>query len=281
MGTRRKYKHRNLIITIALAFLSGLQSCSVKEDRSPCPSLLIINTEELSERISPHVINIWSDDNSHIRDKIIPEEHPPEFTEVVKRSINSLSAVCGLDKTEIDGRCIMIRRGQESDRIWAHCSKVDCTGEYGNDTLHMHKQFCVLTIDMLDYPEDSTDWSEFDAIPEIHGSCDGFRLDEGVPHRGDFIAKARYAGNNMFQIVLPRQYPDDDLVMKVIKDEVPIGSVDIGAILKLAGFDWEKKDLDDAFIIIRNGNMIDIGGANDGIMDVVDWQFGGYGTPGW
>lgn len=283
MGTGRQHKHRNLIISLSMLtiVLAGSQGCSVKEDRSYCPSLLIVNTEEISQSISPHVIHIWGDRGFHLYDKIIPEEYPHEWTAEVRRSVNSLTAVCGLDKTEIENRCVTIHRGQESDRLWAHHSLVDCSGEYGYDTLRLHKQYCVLTIDMLDYPEDATDWSEFPAIPEIQGSCSGYMLDEGSPLHGDFLANARYVGNGMFQIILPRQEPDDDLLMRVIQDGVSIGSVDIGVVLKMAGFDWQKEDLDDAFIIIRNSNSINIGGNGDGNMKVAAWQFGSFGTPGW
>lgn len=262
----------------ALIVLCCIQACTVKEDRSPCPSLLIVDTEELNESLSPHVIHIWSDRLFHQYEKIIPEDYPHEWTIETRRAINTLAAVCGLDKTEVEDRCVTIHRGQESDRIWTHHSLVDCTGEYGHDTLRMHKQYCVLTIDMLDYPEDATDWSQFNATPEIHGSCSGFRLDEGTPAHGDFLANARYVGNGMFQVILPRQYPKDDLILRLIQDGVSIGSVDIGIVLEQAGYNWEKEDLDDAFIIIRNRNSIDMG---DEGMKIVAWQFGSFGTPGW
>ena len=283
MGTGRQHKHRDLTRTLAVALtvLAGFHGCTVKEDRSPCPSLLIVNTEELNESISPHVIHIWSDGQLQIYDKIIPEEYPHEWTAEVRRSVNTLTAICGLDKTEIEDQSVTIRRGQESDRLWTHHSIVDCSGEYGYDTLRMHKQYCVLTIDMLDYPEDNTDWTQYDAIPEIHGSCSGYRIDKGIPLQGDFLANARYAGDGLFQVILPRQLPDDDLTLRLIKDGLSTGSVDIGIVLKLAGFDWEKEDLDDAFIVIRNNNSIDIGSGESNGMKVVAWQFGSYGTPGW
>ena len=281
MGTGRQHKHRNLIKALSIIILAGFQACSVKEDRSICPSLLIVNTEELSQQISPHVIQVWGSGGFQLYEKIIPEEYPHEWTAEVRRSLNTLTALCGLDKTDLKDNIITIQRGQESDRLWIHHSQVDCSGEYGYDTLRLHKQYCVLTIDMLDYPEDATDWSQFMATPEIQGSCSGYRIDTASPIQGEFLARERYLGDGMFQTVLPRQNPDDDLRLRVIQDGISIGSVDIGTVLKLAGYDWEKEDLDDAFIIIRNSNSVNIEGEGNDAMKVAAWQFGSYGNPGW
>lgn len=250
-----------LLLFAAFLVMPCAVGCSVKEDRTPCPSMLIVSTAGLAE---PHPIHVWGDGSYHFFSRIIPDDNPSDWRARVQKGFNVVAAFRGLDRSELQDCRVIIPEGQESDRLFSHRSVVDCTGEYAYDTLRLHKQHCVLTINIEGY-RDLSDTFPYDI--EVRGESCGYDLRDGTPVRGAFRASPRTVGEAIMQVILPRQRPDGSLDMVFSIDGQEEARVDVAAILLQEGYSWERMDLDDAALWVDYVN-----GAVS--VSVIEWEQG-------
>ena len=247
---------------VALLILGGVAGCSVKEDREVCPSMLIVGTDRLSETLAPYAIHVWGDGSYHCQDRIIPVDYTDrDWTHRVQKGYNTLVCMQGLDMSNLEDNFVRIHYGEESDRLWTHHSIVDCTGEYAYDQFIMHKQYCVLTIDVSGFE------GEFPYTMEIRGESCGYNLQTAEPVSGDFRAVPSNTDEGIWQVILPRQRPQQRLVLYLQKDGKTEYAIDVANALKESNYSWETEDLNDA--IIKLDSL-----STELFFTGIDWEFG-------
>ncbi|MCF0177727.1 MAG: hypothetical protein HUJ90_03795 [Bacteroidales bacterium] len=228
----------------ALIWFATCISCSVKEVRDNCPSLLMVETSMVETNV-PLNINIWGDGSYHLHDRFILVDYPEHWDARVKKGYNAVSCYIGVKKSILEEQNqIRIPLGEESDRLYTHLEIVDCMGEYSYDTLAMHKQFCILTLDCSEI-----DFSKMrDVEIRINGNACGYNLSTGMPIPGSFYREMILKEDESPQVALPRQFQDDSLELKLFFDGKEVGSMALDKELTKMGYSWDKIDLDDVTV---------------------------------
>ena len=112
-GRRHRGADELLLFPIVLLFLGSICGCSVKEDRSPCPSLLIVDTDRLTDALSPHTIHVWGDGPYHCFEKMVPVDYSDrDWRQRGQKGFNVLSCTKGLDRSALEGTIIRIPTGE-------------------------------------------------------------------------------------------------------------------------------------------------------------------------
>ena len=228
--------------------------CSIKEDRMICPCFL---TEEFGD-VSPVEegddpwISILGEGGGVVQQKTI---HGNMFREgdryvaTVPKQILSVAVTYGMKHYTIDGGTAVLSGGFEADSVYAHTSEVDCTGETASDTVRLHKQWCTLDLVL----KGSESWKPF--FFEIHGGWNAVSLRDMSPVKGPLTCVPRRLSAGRFRVRIPRQ--GDNALMLLVYDTDDFGlpstlryDYPVGELLENKGYDWKRKDLDDAVLTI-------------------------------
>lgn len=254
---KRCYERIYLAIT-ALCIL--LCSCTVLEDRGPCPCHLNIylgNSFEHTEKLS---VSGWSLDSKRLfYDKIEPEKFPVFYTKKVQKGYITVSAFCGNRTTVLKDDMLLIPSGKPGDRIWAYSGEpVNAEGETAEDHIVLHKQYADIHIRINDLAE-RTDELVLHAI----GNTEGISVLSLEPEKGPFSCFAEKDGDDHWILTVPRQY-DYSLKLELFLNGILKRTVSIGELIKNSGYSWSEEDLADIYISIspfnRSGIEISIRG---------------------
>jgi len=249
-----------VIRTMPFAFfmcVALVAGCSVKEDRSECPCVLMLDLTELDtayvksvnvlavsadgvvlddyvsaadfeagyRKEVPHgfiQVNVWSDGGGTVGGSGVRSED---------------SGVQGRDA----GRIVHIPYGVECPPVYLHSFVADTRGEACRECVHLNKNHCRLTVMM-------PDGSYVPYSLTFKGMVDGYDI-RGMPSGGDFSCVAYPSDVGESCVVLPRQV-DNSLVMEV-DDGVPhTKRFAIGEYLDKGGYDWNAASLADVTVIL-------------------------------
>ena len=266
----------NLIKVISLgALLTGgllqLTSCSVKEDRTPCPAYLNVSlVEEQKEWVKEPVQMVGYGVEERFRNGVPVEEYDPYWTKAVRKEMLMLSAHIGTRTSAANGHHILIPIGQQCDSLYAFQEMVDCTGDEAFSEVTLHKQFCTVSVDLMKPATGPNAISNYRFL--VEGNTCGFDLHDFQPVGGAFrIEPMVPEGERILSFRVPRQQ-DESLSLKVwlmMGDDrrVEVGTFAIGHLIKRMGYDWTAIDLEDIFITIDliNGFIT---------VSVADWEHG-------
>ena len=238
----------------ALAAVLLLEGCSIKEDRMVCPCFL---TEEFSD-VSPDKegevpwISILEESGKTVQQKSIYSNMFREgrrYVASVPKQYLNVAVIYGMQHYTVEGEVATLSSGFEADSVYAHTSEVDCRGETAGDTVRLHKQWCGLVMVL----KGSESWKPF--FFEIHGNWNSVSLRDMSPVKGPLLCIPGKTGNGRYEVRLPRQ-GDNSLSLQVydtdafglpstLKYDYPLGEL-----MESRGYDWKRKDLDDAVITI-------------------------------
>ena len=226
---------------------AAMASCTVKEDRGPCPCVLDIyleNSGDFTDRLS---VSGWSGSSDRLfLDRISPDQYPGMYSKKVDKGFLHVSAYCGNDGMTLKGDKLTIPEGKQCDPVWAYKGgSIDATGESAEDHIVLHKQFAVMHIRV-----EAAGRENADIIVRARGKANGFDISTLDPCRGDFNCFASLDGDMNHIISVPRQY-DDSLELEVFLDGILSRTVRAGVLIANSGYSWDSEDLEDIYLSIN------------------------------
>lgn len=250
------HKAARLAAGAAIA-LAGLVSCSIKEDRTPCPCYLDVAFEDREHIKDPVTLIGWTDERK-FDVRVNTADYPDTYTQKVEKSMIAFGAAEGMASCIQDGHFITVPLGSECDSLYAFRETVDCTGEMAYTTVRFHKQFATVFLNIGRQASQMKDYSF-----AVRGNGCGFDMLTYGAVQGDFRCIPATSGN-MVQFRLPRQ-ADGSLAVTVTYRDGESLEFPLGRYIERIGYNWSAEDLQDIFITldIINGR-ISVG--------VADWE---------
>ncbi len=243
--------HLRLAAVVALASI-GLSSCSIKEDRWPCPCWLVLVPGEDTDCEGAVTFEVRSDDASTqelCREYSFEDIFSGHYDARVRRGLKRMSIRRGIRENSIRGTLTRIPEGCESDSLWASALRIECSGEEATVPVEPAKQWATLFLKM-----ESSGESPYPYDIRIVGSFNGLDLMTLEPHGGAFrfTPAPRGEDGSEFRARLPRQ-GDDSLVLELrergaAEDTPPVETFPLGEWIAESGYDWKAENLADIYI---------------------------------
>lgn len=247
---------KNLCLALLLI---GLQSCSVKEDRSLCACRLTVDLSSCSGASDIIRIRVCTADEVIERD-FIPGEDSPFYEIPVSKGSCSLEAFLCPRGLQADSGAISVAQGDGCPELFAFASSFDASGEAAGQKVTLHKQFATITLVLEESPWDNPE-SRFTVI----APSAGISLPDLGAIEGGFRYEIPYGGPGERSFRLPRQEQGDAgrIVLELTSPDGRTHTVELGRMLQEAGFDWSAEDLGDAVLSIRAGEfLLEISGSD-------------------
>lgn len=218
-----------------LAGVTVLLSCSIKEDRCLCPSVLTVSISNMPEGVSPAKVAAISIDSLQVEEIA---ESKAEFR-VNGGYVNLFSAVGG----EIDesGQAVLIPLGKDCPPVYCAGRKVLVKGENAGTELVLRKEYCELRLKISGYGRVFSD-----SMPGVClvGNVSGIGT-EGVI-AGDFNCLARFSSAGVCNVRIPRQKDGSlTLYMTTSVETDIVKRFALGELIIAAGYDWRAENLED------------------------------------
>lgn len=242
------------ISTAIIALCVLFCSCTVLEDRGPCPCHLNIYLGNSAEHTDKLSVSGWSTDSKRLfYDKINPAEFPDYYTKKVQKGYITVSAFCGNVTTVLKNDMLLIPSGKQGDRIWAYSGDpVNAEGETAEDHIVLHKQYADIHIRINDLQE-----REEVLVLRAIGNTEGISVLSLRPEKGRFSCFVEKNGDGHWILTVPRQY-DSSLKLELLLNGLLKRTVPIGELIKNSGYSWSEEDLADIYISISPFNKSNI-----------------------
>lgn len=243
---------RHFIFTLAIASVS----CSVLENRGECPcwvsaDVSCIDPIKTDAPFGSITLLFENDDGFAYMDEITCEDLDSSSvkTYTVPRALTDIVALSGNGEFSPSGPIFLpvsVVTGYPELYSWHRRS--DLLGEEATIKPLPHKQHCVVHITLTDMfcPENGG------LSICVRGDVGGLNLYTLRPVEGNFEQELPVGGDGRVDVVIPRQYSWNRLGASVFRDGMEISAADISQLMKEAGYDWEKEDLDDISLTIEN-----------------------------
>lgn len=249
-----------LRLIVPALLCAAMASCTVKEDRGPCPCILDIyleNSGDFSDRLA---VSGWGSRSERLfLDRIAPEQFPDAYSKKVGKGFMHVSAYCGNDAMSLKGDKLIIPEGKPCDPVWAYRGgTVNATGESAEDHIILHKQHALIHVKV-----GVAGIMDTDVVIRAKGNSNGFDISTLEPSHGDFHCFASLDSDMNYLVCVPRQH-DDSLELEVFIDGVLSRTVRAGELIANSGYSWDREDLDDIYLSL---NLFNPGQASLGISD--------------
>ena len=253
-------KTKTLIIMAAVLTLAA--SCSIKEDRSPCPCWLSIDFSRCNS--GSVTVAAWGEDEIFSERVAVQDYLESEsYEKTVPKGYVNTSVITGEREMKRSGARLIIPLGHDADSIYAHASYIECFGEFAKDTAVLHKQFARVFMN-VEIPKGHDYPYTFKACSDI---C-GMDLRDLSPVEGDFQVDLKLNDDNICMFCLPRQKEDGgELKLLIYEDKDLIETIPLADWVNKMGYNWLKKDLEDIYIGVDYAKAevcISIKGWDDG-----------------
>lgn len=231
---------RGAILTAVLILAVSVR-CSVMEDRSLCPCMLVLDMSACGRDTVAFIVEdgegfSYSDTLSGYSSwrVAIPRK---ELTLKFFAGFNTLGEAV-LTK---EGN-LQIPHGSSCPHLWMSIDRAAASGEALRFSPVLHKAYCNISLDVHNLPS----MPAFLPAVRIHGKISGY--DSGLlPLQGPFSTDA-VTENGRCQIAVPRQR-DGSLILDIVSEGV-VRSFALGDLLIDKGYDWTALDLDDISVFI-------------------------------
>lgn len=236
----------------ALLAAASATSCSIKEDRWPCPCWLVFDYGEGQpvpggEGFTASIFREESAQQEKSATVSWESLRDASYDVSVSKGYKIVNIMEGALRQTVTGSDLLISEGSEADSLYGCVSRVACLGEEAVVPVRMDKQFATVFLRM----ENDSDTYPFDL--SVRGEVDGVSLLTLEPHEGPFRIDCRavIAGNE-FRFRLPRQ-KDGSLLLELREKGAPNGSspvetIPLGEYIIESGFDWTEPSLKDIYI---------------------------------
>lgn len=231
-----------IICLIAASAIS--LSCSIREDRGPCPGYLEIGLDSCIGLTGGVQLFGWNDRGTLFdkRSGISAEGGNSESFAIPKGEA-SYCAWFGLKnrKDDLHGLKYTIPLGKDSDPVYAF-SKTGLLmdGEYLRDDAEPHRHHCILAVHVSGLSPERLP----DLVVRIGSSTSGICLEDMSPVRGSFQVTGHPGEDGNLQFTLLRQ-GFGDLSADIYDGGRLVGTYDLSSILDSLGYDWDAEDLSD------------------------------------
>ena len=241
-------KMRQFIYYLAALVLAPLAalltSCSVKEDREPCPCYVCIGFED-REFINRDVCVMGWRGTELFRREIDVKEYDPYWVTAVHKGQLLVSACMGLDERNGRDHYAVVPLGSQCDSLYAYAEIADATGDEVVVNAVLHKQFATVHVDICKSVQEMKDYRF-----RVDGNSCGFDLLDFSPVPGTFMYEPKAeAGARIVDFRLPRQ-ADNSLSLTVWRQDEEIGSFPIGQYIAKQGYSWKAQDLQDIYVTV-------------------------------
>lgn len=237
------------VVLIGLSVIAVCIGCSVKEDRSVCPCVVMLDLSRVDpDRSDSLSLSLLSADGFLHRCTIHCENYGYVYEVPVpkgKISANVYSVESGFpDFTRMtgeDGASLSIPYGEECPAVNMFSSCLDASGETLAVPVVLHKNYCVLTVSMV-----ADEGSDFRLV--IEGNVDGYGVNGGI-HYGGFSFDPVLDENGSCTVRIPRQ-SDGSLKLLISDGDGVLREFAIGEYIIESGYDWSAPDLEDVSVMI-------------------------------
>lgn len=232
--------YRIMLPAVVTACLT-ISSCSVKEDRNPCPCLLELDISSQDGIPSdPLEIMVTSHDGFMFCDTLEYWKEEGLYSVSVPRAELHVRAWIGGGKY-VSKSGLRIPVGRECPRVYMHDSDIVTEGEFVREEVCLKKNHCVLTIINEGGEEGFSDMV-------LKGNVAGY--DEfGKPLQGDFEFSPVEDSSGGYEAVLPRQ-TDDSLMLEMEDSKGNQISFSLGRYITSSGYDWSAPGLEDVTVTL-------------------------------
>ena len=241
-----------LTLLAVLVLAGGFTSCTVKEDRVPCPCYLNVSLAEgqdLPDSLDVVDLLGW-DDSEMFRAGVEAYKFDPYWVRGVHKGTFLLSAYRGVKNVKDAGHFVTITPGNQSDSLYAYHTEVDATGDMAYAEVMFRKQFCTVHLDIL---RSASEMKNFRFL--VEGNTCGFDVlnFEAVP--GSFRCEPQAAkGARVVDFRIPRQVDDSMTVtLWLVRDDGlydNLGTFPLGEYIVRTGYSWTAEELQDIYIVI-------------------------------
>ncbi len=237
----------------ALAAVSVLASCSIKEDRSGCPCLLRLDFSQvpLSGRTGDMLLSVTSEDGFASSDTIDMASVPEIYEISVPRSGVYVNLWSEEAADFIGDEGLVIPLGEDCPAVRMFSSHIDTGCETCTETVYICKNYCGLTVTFSGKPE-SPDEDIFRFDVGVRGGIDGYGID-GSPREGIFshylLSDEAGGDRNSRRLSLPRQ-TDSSLLLDISEDASVLKTFALGNYIEKSGYDWTARELEDISVEI-------------------------------
>lgn len=241
------------------AVMALTASCSVKEDRSECACLLVLDMSSCSDAPDNIRIDLRTLDE-RIEQNFIPGQDSPFYEYPVTKGVCSLSAYLCPRELSSGTDKITFGQGENCPELFASCSVFEASGETAEHKVVLHKQFATVTLDLEDSP-----WNALPCTITVKGEINGMTLSDLKPIKGKYVYEVMPDASGIRSFRLPRQTESSASELS-LELSAPGGSpqvFDLGKYLSEAGYDWQKEDLEDITVKVRKTEIeVEISGSD-------------------
>ena len=236
---------RGFSLTEAIFFTALLFAvfarCSVKEDRSPCPCMLVLDLSGCGRDTLG--LRLIASGETVLSDTITGQF---SYKAAVPRGPLEVILTAG---TDVGGRIVQapdgsleIPYGEGCPHLWISRGSIIAQGEAVYHSPSLHKEFCNITMNVHNLP------SAPSVLPTVrlHGNVKGYDPDLR-PVEGPFSVDIATAGG-VCQAAVPRQ-EDGSLMLDIVSEGV-VRSFAVGELILADGYDWGAADLADITVFI-------------------------------
>ena len=217
-------------------------SCSIKEDRSPCPCWLVMDITGCASHTTEISLSAWSTENL-FSDKVSVADYPDVYERTVTKGMVATSAYCGLGESKAQGSRIIIPEGYQADMLKVHTNLVDCTGEFAKDSVQLNRQYATVYMSMKD--ESAKDVLH---TMEVRGEVCGIDYVTLEPVEGPFRYRTEANDEGIWSFRLPRQKESCGLSLVTFEEGTPKDDLPLDEWILKSGYSWLDKDLKDIYI---------------------------------
>ena len=235
---------------VLIPLLIVLSGCSVKEDRSGCPCVLMLDLSGLdADRFPSVVLSAVSDDGilfsttfdgagyEDLHQLMVPKKTRIISVTGVEDEYVSFQDINGRE----DGFGLLVPYGSDCPPVHMFTGEVDVSGETDTVTVNLHKNHCKMRIKL-------TSESQTDFEIEVKGNYCGYGIG-GELISGSFSNIPEIGPDGKRTVCLPRQ-GDSSLVMELVDEDGQVRNFAIGEYIAYTGYDWTEENLRDIDVTI-------------------------------
>lgn len=264
-----------MVLPLAAVLSASMVSCSIKEDRWPCPCYLIFKPGEGVDLNAPggFTATVSNGAGKELSADISWRQiRDDDYTVAVSKGEKEVNILAGRHDNYMQGNNLLVVKGHQTDSIYSSVHHVSCLGETAEVPVDMLKQFSTVFLSLEDGGKD------YPYFIRVKGAVDGLNLSTLEPTQGEyyFEPKAANALHSQYEFRLPRQFKEhpEELTLEIwvaaanrqeqdrLVDRLPLGSLILDA-----HHDWEKPSLEDIWIGVDYAQAVTKINVNDWITD--------------
>lgn len=242
---------RNRILSL-IAVTALATACSVKEDRTGCACLLVLDMSPCANAPDNIRIELKTLDE-RIEQNFIPGQDSPFYEYPVTKGSCVLSAFLCPRELSSGTEKIIIEEGENCPELYASLSVFEALGETAEHKVFLHKHFATVTLDL-----EESSWDSQSCDIRVEGGINGISLTDLKPTEGKFCYEAPVNGLGRRTFRLPRQTQGsvENLTLLLGAQGRSPQIFELGKYLSEAGYDWEMEDLQDVEVKVKESEIV-------------------------